>query len=295
MNIRKFLFQNFTKLLCFSALLILSIVLSGLHDSVAEEPASQTQAVIFTEDFEDADFAEWDADSNHQSERIVLTDNPENVYHGQYAAKFTIKPNGPKGAKLNKWFMPGYDQIYTRFYFKFAEDFDQGNLMHWVHILGNRVDDKWSAFGQAGIRPSGDDFFSIGIEPWRAWGQNPPPGVITFYTYHMNMPQDPNSGKYWGESFISEPPFQIEPGRWYGMQTMVKANTPGQADGEQALWIDGEKVIHTRGLRFRTTRDVRLNGFWLSLYLHDTPQTNTCWFDELVISTKPIGLLPSGI
>jgi hypothetical protein len=259
---------------------------------------SAENPIIFAEDFEDNSLQEWDADSTlNDPSRLRITDNPDHVFHGKYAAEFTLQEGRDNGVKLNKWFMPGFDRIYARFYAKFAEDFDQGNLMHWAHVMGNRVDNKWSSFGQAGKRPTGEDFFSIGIEPWRAWGKFPPPGNISFYTYHMDMPIDPKTNKYYGQQYFPEQPFVIERGRWYCYEIMVKANTPDKSDGEQILWIDGNKLIHSTGLRFRSSDQVRMNGFWLSLYIHDNPKTNTCWYDELVISHEPVGPLsvPSAV
>lgn len=255
-----------------------------------EQAENAGGAVIFSEDFESGQLDIWDADSTlNNPQKVKITSEPENVFHGKHAVEFTVPPGEGQGAKLNKWFMPGYDRVYARFYSKFAEDFDQGNLMHWVHFMGNRVDNKWSAFGKAGIKPGGEDFFSIGMEPWRDYKRNPAPGRIMFYTYHMDMPINERAGKYWGEMYLSDPAFLIERGRWYCMEMMVKANTPGESDGEQALWIDGKPIIYNKGIRFRTSRDVRLNNFWLSLYIHNNPKPNTCWFDELVISEQPIG------
>lgn len=256
------------------------------------------RSILFSDDFESGNLNAWDADSvTNDSSRLRIVSDPEHVFHGKYAVEMIAKEGEGTGAKLNKWFMPGVDQVYARWYCKFADDFDQGNHMHFVHLLANRSDNKWSAFGKAGIKPSGDDFFTIGVEPWRNWKQNPPPGEITFYSYHMDMPIDPKMNKYWGEQFRAEPKFLIERGRWYCMEVMVKANDPGQANGEQALWIDGLPVIHVSSIRWRNTEDLKINAFWLSLYVHNSPQVNRVWFDEAVIGVQPIGPIqePSSI
>lgn len=247
------------------------------------------ETLVFSEDFESGNFNKWDQDSNlNAPEHLHLTSEEANVHSGEYAVELNVDPDSPKGMKLNKWFLPGYDEIYIRFYARFADNFNQGNLMHWVHVFGHNINNKWSGFGKAGIKPGGDDFFSVGIEPWRAWGEHTPPGRIMFYTYHMDMPQDSSSGKYWGENLLSDPPFIIERGRWYQYDMKLKLNHPEKSDGEQILWIDGEKVIHNKDMRYRISTDVRINGFWFSLYIHDTPKSNTCWFDDLQISTKPL-------
>ena len=248
--------------------------------------------IIFADDFQSGDLSKWDQDSViDDPKRLKLTTDPRHVYRGRYAVEITAHVGSGAGAKLNKWFMPGYDRVYARWYCKFAADFDQGNHMHFVHLLANRRDDKWSAFGKAGIRPSGDDFYTAGLEPWRDWGKNPPPGEMMFYNYHMDMPIDPKMNKYWGEMMRPEKKFIPERDRWYCMEMMVKANTPGRADGEATFWIDGALKGHFGGIRWRTTEDLKINDFWLLLYVHNSTQVNRVWFDEVVISQDYIGPL----
>ena len=45
-----------------------------------------------------------------------------------------------------------------RWHCRFADDFDQGNHMHFSHLLANRADNRYSAFGQAVEKPAGDVF-----------------------------------------------------------------------------------------------------------------------------------------
>jgi hypothetical protein len=80
---------------------------------------------------------------------------------------------------------------------------------------------------------------------------------------------------------------------------MLKCNAPGKADGEQALWIDGEKVGHWKDIRWRSTPKLNVNGFAIESYV--TPQaarhnklanprkTNRTWFDDVVVSKSYIG------
>ena len=253
-------------------------------------PSRGEEALIFTDDFESGTLAEWDAESDvNDPARLRLTDDPAHVFRGKYAVEITAQVGAGTGAKLNKWFMPGYGQVYARWYCQFAGDFDQGNHMHFVHLLANRADNKWSAFGKAGLKPGGADFFTTGLEPWRDWGRHPAPGELMLYTYHMDMPIDPKMGKYWGEMMRPAPSVIIERGRWYGMEMMVKANTPGQADGEQAFWVDGQLIGRFTGIRWRDTPDLKINDFWLMLYVHNSPKINRVWFDDVALGTEYIG------
>ncbi|MBN2327050.1 MAG: hypothetical protein JXR73_07835 [Candidatus Omnitrophica bacterium] len=248
------------------------------------------EGVIFSDDFESGSLELWDADSVvNDPNRLRLTSDPEHVFRGKYAVEIIARVGKGTGGKLNKWFLPGYDRVYARWYCKFAEDFDQGNHMHFCHLLANRHDDKWSAFGKAGVKPGGDDFFTAGLEPWRDWGKNPAPGEMMFYSYHLDMPIDSKMGKYWGEMFRPSPRFIPERGRWYCMEMMVKANTPGKADGEQAFWIDGDLKGRFNGIRWRDAEELKINDFWLMLYVHNSSRINRVWFDEVVIDDEYIG------
>ncbi|MFB3789172.1 MAG: hypothetical protein ACE15F_22665 [bacterium] len=253
-------------------------------------PSWGGEPLIFSDDFESGNLAKWDADSVvNDPSRLRLTEDPAQAFRGKYAVEITAPVGAGTGAKLNKWFMPGYDRIYARWYCRFAEDFDQGNHMHFVHLLANRADNKWSAFGKAGLKPAGDDFFTTGLEPWRDWGRHPAPGELMLYTYHMDMPIDPKMGKYWGEMKRPEPSVIIERGRWYCLEMMVQANTPGKADGEEAFWVDGRPAGRFTGIRWRDTADLKINDFWLMLYVHNSPKVNRVWFDEVAIGTDYLG------
>jgi len=270
-------------------LVLIGLLLCGMGERTA---AFAQKRVIFAEDFESGNLDRWDEDSaTDDPERLRPIADPEHVYRGRYSLEITARIGRGEGAKLNKWFMPGYDRVHARWYCKFAEDFDQGNHMHFVHLLANRQDDRWSAFGKAGIRPGGNDFFTTGLEPWRAWGRFPAPGEMMLYTYYMDMPVDPKMNKYWGEMMRPEEPAVIERGRWYCMEMMIKANAPGKADGEQAFWIDGERKARFTGIRWRATEELKINDFWLLLYVHDSARLNRVWFDEVVISQGYIGPL----
>ena len=107
---------------------------------------------------------------------------------------------------------------------------------------------------------------------------------------------------------------------------MVKLNSePDRPDGELALWLDGKLVAHfvkgvkrTRwtgmgfalteeggepfeGFRWRTSKELTINFFWLLLYVteHAARQNKVAnpnpvtrvWFDDIVVATRYIGPL----
>ena len=249
--------------------------------------------IIFSDDFETGISPlplHWQSISYTRKGDVDIERQADYVHSGKLSLRLTAAANNGEAAvgQVARWFMPGYDQVYFRWYAKFAEDFDQGDLMHWTFIGGNRTDNMWSASGKAGIKPNGTDFFTTMLEPWRNWGEFPPPGAMNFGTYWPEMQAAPG-GMYWGNQFQPLVPFVIERGKWYCYEVMVKLNIPGAYDGEQAFWMDGIKIFHQRNIRWRDSDILKLNLFWFSVYIHQSRKDNTCWYDDLVISTEYVG------
>jgi hypothetical protein len=188
------------------------------------------------------------------------------------------------------------DTLFARFYVKFHEK--TGYIHHFVHLNADRTPTPWPK-GGAGLKPAGDQGFTSGIEPWGQWGKAPAPGVWHFYSYWHEMKGDAK-GNYWGNFFDSEKPEPIQPGRWYCVEAMLKANsTPEASDGEEAFWVDGKKTGEFKGFRWRTTDKLKVNTFWLLYYITDqaakhnndtaTDRQYEVWFDDIVLATEYIG------
>jgi hypothetical protein len=111
---------------------------------------------------------------------------------------------------------------------------------------------------------------------------------MAFYTYYPDMKPD-RQGDHYGNMFFSDPIVTLERGRWYCIEMMVRCNTPGKADGEQAAWIDGKEAVHVTGLRWRDIEELKVHCFRISLYLHDSPRVNRVWFDNVAVSHSYIG------
>jgi hypothetical protein len=99
-------------------------------------------------------------------------------------------------------------------------------------------------------------------------------------------------GKYWGNSFSPEPQAVIQKDRWICAEFMLKHNTPGQSDGEQAFWIDGRLFGHWTGIDWRKTESLKANALTLESYVTDRWTkniTNVVYFDNVVIAREYIG------
>jgi hypothetical protein len=78
---------------------------------------------------------------------------------------------------------------------------------------------------------------------------------------------------------------------------IVQANTPGNADGRQAMWLDGKLVGKFDNIRWRFDADLKINCFWLQHYGYDGSdptrathkEKQTVWFDDVVVARDYIG------
>jgi len=251
--------------------------------------------VIFRDDFESPASLEnyFEIRGGKEGNARLIVDR-KTAHKGSGCIRFTAVDRGGKssGAGASYWFGPqGYDRVYFRRYVRFAPDYDQGNLHHTGGgLAGVAGSNKWGGMGKAGIRPKGDDRFTSRFEPWRDWKRYPAPGYMFLYTYWMDMKRD-RDGHYWGNMMTPEKNerITIERDRWYCLEQMIKANTPGKPDGELAAWIDGKLYIHYKGFRWRTTPAVRLKRFNIGVYVHHATRNNTVWYDDVALSTGYIG------
>jgi hypothetical protein len=271
-------------------------------------------AVVFVEGFEegnlDAVGKRWDSAENKGI--MSLSPDVPPGSGGTHSLLMSHVGGKSNGGNLYRRLLPGYDKLYVRFYVKF--DPDCAPIHHFVHVGGYNPPTPW-AQGGAGIRPTGDERFTTGVEPYaNKWRWD-------FYSYWMDMRSSPD-GKSWGHDFLNDPALQAVRGQWTCVELMMKMNDPvTQSNGEQALWIDGrpwekngQVVSHLgagfprgkwtwdsfhsdpngtpfEGFRWRSTPDLKLNFLWLLLYITDAPlgHVSKVWFDNIVVARAYIG------
>ena len=259
---------------------------------------AKDSAVLFADNFESGDLARWD----DKSGTLAVTD--ENPHGGVSCAVAPMEKGKNTGGEAKKWFMPGADRVHARVYVRFSPDYQYPH--HFLTLLASPRSNKWKPFGKAGLLPDGT-YFSTGMEAWFAWGKNPPPGELTFYSYFMDMEVDRKMNKYWGNGFFPPGPDKGQAASekrvlpkldaWQCWEFMVEANTPGKSDGRQAMWLDGKLVADFTGIRWRNDSEVKINCFWLQHYGYDGSDPTrehhkdrqTVWFDDVVIAKEYIG------
>lgn len=255
-------------------------------------------AVIFAEDFESTDYKRrWDEARDDRREVLSLKRlGGTNDLFGQ-SLQVTSVLGRDTGGGLTKWFKPA-ERVFVRFYTRFAPECDY--VHHFVTLRANKSlegRDRWSGFGGAGLKPQGDERFSTALEPWGDWGRSPAPGRWNFYSYWHEMTASPD-GKFWGNSFKPEVQPDIGKDRWICAEFMLKHNTPGLSDGEQAYWIDGELRGHWQGINWRSAPGLMANALTLESYVTDRwtkNKTNIVYFDNLVIAAEYVGLMGDGV
>jgi len=255
--------------------------------------------VFFADNFESGDMKKWD----QKRGRVVMIEDKPNS--DRWCVQMPMERGQNHGGDAIKWFMPGGDAVYARLYVKFSPDYQYNH--HFVWLGANQRTNKWSAFGKAGLKPNGA-YYSTGMEPWFAWGKNPPPGEVNLYTYYLDMEPDRKMNKYWGNGFFPPGPGKgsaagkdrVIPAlnQWQCWEFMIQANTaPDKADGKQAMWVDGKLAGEFAGIRWRNDMDLKVNCFWLEHYGYDEgdptkhywKESQSVWFDDVVVARRYIG------
>ncbi|MFK7818979.1 MAG: hypothetical protein AB8G99_09685, partial [Planctomycetaceae bacterium] len=248
-------------------------------------------AVIFAEQFEQEVIGQqWDETRNKDGKVLSLVDRGAD---GRDCLKVTAELGQNTGGGMTKWFESS-DTVYFRFYTKFDKQCDY--VHHFCTLRANRGlkgGDRWSGFGKAGLKPDPNGRFSTALEPWGNWGRFKAPGKWNFYSYWHEMKPSPD-GKYWGNSFRPGSLPEIQKDKWICCEFMLKHNTPGKPDGEQAFWIDGKLMGHWKEINWRTSPQLMANAFTLESYVTDRwtkQKTNIVYFDNVVIAREYIGPL----
>lgn len=280
-------------------------------------------AVVFAENFETGSIADigkrWDEVSNKDGKVLAVSSDVPGSSRGKHSLQMTGTLGENSGGHLYTRFR-GVDRAFLRFYTKFAPDHAYEH--HFVELGGYNPPTPWP-HPQAGSRPVGHDRVLVFIDPIGWYGRYPPPGIWGLYAYWPEMKVSAD-GKYWGNVLSPARSVAVPRGQWQCVELMVQLNSaPDKSDGELALWVDGQRVMHLaqgmrrgpwsgmglslaeaggepfEGLRLRTSMDLKINHLWLEHYVDEGAQrqnklanpnrVNRVWFDDIVVSTQYVG------
>ena len=247
---------------CLPALALVAACAGGQLGPPGEEPppgggGDATIDTIFAESFESGSLATWDDGVNPAHHRIV-TDGAL-ARHGSRLLEITYLAGGA-GGWLTKFFMPGHDSLYVRYHLRFDADWESGTKL--LLLRGSRTDDQWSSFGVAGECPDGDDFFATNV----VTQGNGDPGPLRFYSYYPGMATEPDGVTCWGRYGSNDAYLSFDPpslGEWHVLEFFVRLNRPGQSDGVQRFWLDGELMAEWTNVVLRTEDVLMLNSITL--------------------------------
>jgi hypothetical protein len=287
------------------------------------EPAAEW---LYCEDFETGggDWDSWFAASEFlaspgSDDRGRVRLENDQVHGGSWAVHMPAEASsGYQGAGLDWYACDGesregcplrsFDELHFRVWVRFAPD--HRTIHHFLSIGGSQPDDFWP-HGTAGCLPNGSLEMGTTVD-YEAGTRN-----SFFYTYHPEMTCDTRCDRYadvaaicagcemrglptcdeqpqccWGENLGPEPPVPFEVDRWFCLEMSMQANTPGEHDGQMAYAIDGVEIHRVTGMLWRTSPTLALNRVRLQHYITSEDaegHSNRVWFDDLVVSTAPIG------
>ena len=298
-------------IICFGVIFLYSSVTnaqSGLASKYhRDQGIEQDPDVIFAENFE----------TGTPSDLATRWTDVKNVAGMSYVGDVSMDSGGSRaleitsiggqntGGHLYRRLTAGHDHLYLRHYVKYTS----GGTYHHCggYVGGYNPPTNWPQ-GGAGIRPTGDDRFSIGAEPVESSLR------FDFYVYWMRMRGSPG-GQFWGNDFIQDDNLRVVVDQWMSVEVMVKMNDPVHGySGELALWIDGNQVMHLgegfpngnwvwdsfhpdptgdpfEGFQWRNVVDLSINWIWLLHYVTQDPAgyEGKIWYDDVVLATSYIG------
>ncbi len=214
-------------------------------------------SVIFIENFEVSSMDEvmknWSGNMGANDHRLSL-DHLRGPDGGEgRSLKMTIlREQGGAGSDLKKILDKGYEQLFFRFYVRFADDY--GFNHHFTSMSGDMNPTPWHV-GRAGKKPTEHysttiDLFTHNVNRGPSYE---PPGYWFLYSYWPEMkswqtPEGKPDGRpnpYYGNNFIPQNPVTAKRGEWQCVEIMIRLNSaPDKADGAHAFWIDGELAGH---------------------------------------------------
>ncbi len=191
----------------------------------------------------------------HGAERLEVVEDAERgrVLRVHYPAG-RVGPEG--GGAEFRVRLPGSDDLRCAYWVRFGEELD--------FVRGGKL--PGLAGGTAptgGARATGTNGFSARLM-WR------PRGAVVQYLY------SPDQVGVWGDDLPydlsrdlpapGEGQRHFRAGRWHHVQHRVRLNTPGERDGMVQGWLDGERALDRRGLRFRDAATFTIDQLFFSTF-----------------------------
>lgn len=263
--------------------------------------------VVFVEDFETGTVANlsgrWEQVVTGAG--ITLPNDAPADGAGRRSVQLTARGGFSDGSQLYTRLPTHLDTVFVRYYVKYTTGSGaSGHSGLWLG--GYNPSTAWPQ-GGAGIRPQGNDTFSLTFQPFGT-------SRMDFYAYWMGMTGLPN-GFFWGNSFLQDPNLRPDFDDWMCVEIMLKGNQPvTSTNGELKLWVNGVPTMHMgqgfprgyddygvftpnpngppwRGFQWRNSTALKANFVWLNMYEPELNSgvTTRLLFDQVVVAKEYIG------
>jgi hypothetical protein len=282
-------------------------------------------AVVWTENFEAPTAADVVAKyEDAKSGGISLDSDVPSASSGTKSGKFTAG-GAESAADLFKKLPSGNSELFVRYYAKYQSGIEWHHTGVWVG--GYNPAANWPS-PQAGLKPNGDDRFSVSIEPIEQ-GANPRLDTYNYWMkMHSWMDQPSGSTAYYGNTVIHEPTFRVTDDAWMCIEIHIKLNPDpsSSAGAELGVWLENNQIaaftdsaplgywvkdkfcpdaatgtectdykpanptLVPLDLQYRSVAALDLNAFWPQNYITSGPE-GSVWYDDMVLATTRVGCI----
>lgn len=165
----------------------------------------------------------------------------------------------------------------------------------WEWVKGGKLPGMYGGIGDAAYRCTGGrqndrcKCFDVRLM-WRCDGKGEIYAYLPMNETNSNallaVPPYSKSNPDYGVS-VGIGAWTFEPGVWTTIAQRVKLNDIGKADGELQLWINGECVIHAKGLTFREDEASHIKGMHFQTFFGGhksdwaSPKDQRAWFSDI--------------
>jgi hypothetical protein len=283
------------------------------------------RSVVLYEDFEEGSvaalIARYDTTDNKAGMTLV-SDHPA-YSPGSHALRLTAGGSN-RATGLYKSLVPGYDELYVRYYVKYH---GSGPWHHSGLWIGGYNPPLTHPDPKAGQRPTGEDRYSIGLEPVPEFTNNP----MDLYTYWMGMhpwKTTPTSavGDYYGNTLVHNRKFRMQSEIWVCYEIHLKLNPvptrsagavleiwqndtlirrfddsgpygywirdkfcPSDADGSECtVYRPANPTLVLLNQQWRSMSALKINYFWPQNY-NDSGTSSSLTLADMVVATQRVG------
>lgn len=282
-------------------------------------------AVVWAENFEEGSIAamamRWD--QKRTTGMALVADRP--AKSGGAMSLELVAGAGNDAVDLFKD-LPAHDELWARWYVKYQS---KGAWHHSGMWIGGQNPQTKYPNPQAGLKPDGDDRFSVALEP--VWDADTGKGRFDFYNYWSSMhtwmsPLTNDGTSYYGNPLVNRKAFTLDETTWVCVEVHIKLNPDPASSvgavlevwkndelmrryddtGPMGYWIrdkfcpmdaDGPECTmypapfsEKLDLRFRTDANLHITTVWPQNYVTDAT-TARMQLDDLVLATERVGCL----